>query len=695
MSIQRPIITDFSAGELSPKMLGRMDLPSYGKGAQIIENFLVTSQGNLTKRGGFKHIGACYGDTNKARIIPYVYSEDEAYIIELTNSYLRIWRKKDSLEQVVVTTSAPSFSATEIWDVQVAQNHKGIFFTHPTYPPVGLIRTGQDAFTWANITFLKYPGASYASHATLNDAGNTQLVAGEGIANVNQQGILRVKFATGQHDEYTYTSWEGTTFGGLMPAIARDYDGDDTIIIGHEYDSDGATTPFSGANNYPRSIAIFEGRFYFGGSNLDRQRWWASRPYSDIYDGNILTLDMRMTDIFITRREEQTPATEWADPAVPETETVVYTRAVISDASAMQADLGSDMNDAILSMAPARDLVVMTTSAEWNIPAGITARTPAAKLQSRVGSSNIQPQFIWNFLAFLQSSNKQLRAYTYSQEEGGYKPPDLTRVADHILGAGGAVQMGFQQEPRCLLFLPRSDGELAVLTYEPDAGVLAWQRWKHADGTFISIAVIPESGVDEVYAVVYRNSKYYIEKCTDPFPATQAALNLMDASYDITGDPLSLVTDLSLAGATWLAGETVTVYEDGVEGSTTQAIDGSGNADLSTFDGAQVTIGLPYTHKLETPPIRGIDAAGSMAMKPKRIVTAYFRLYRSMTLKVIADSWTVALADDYALGNTWITDDVEVPFPGPTDRNSALRVVGKDALPLTILALSMEVVAGD
>ena len=105
---------------------------------------------------------------------------------------------------------------------------------------------------------------------------------------------------------------------------------------------------------------------------------------------------------------------------------------------------------------------------------------------------------------------------------------------------------------------------------------------------------------------------------------------------------------------------------------------------------------MPYTHKLEFMPARAVNTEGAMDMKRKRITRVLFRLYRSMTLKVKADdNWTVAEADDYSLGNTWVTQDVELPFPGKADRDAAVRVVGTDALPLTILAAAMEVSVSD
>jgi len=692
----KSIFTDFSAGELSEKVKGRFDLPAYRKGCLTLENMFVTSTGMVTKRPGTKYVGSCRGLTNAPRILPFVYSDTESYLVELIAGAVQVWRGG----AVVASSTSPTWSAAEIWDIQYVQDHRGIYMVHPSHAPVSLIRTATDTFTYSSINFLYFLGGTLTSHDTKNTIGLTTLEATANVstlgAAVNQQGQLRVKHATGQYDDYTYTSYTGAIFSGLSPALARTYDNTDSIIVAQMYDSDnGSSVPFAGASNYPRAISIFAGRFWFGGSNLDRQRIWASAAYGDTVDTGQLYLDMRMQKILISRRTEQKPSdTPWTAADEPETETVIYTRAVISDDVGIQIDIASDQNDAILWMAPGRDLFVGTTAAEWVIPRAVTARSPQATLESRAGSSDIQPHYVWDIMPFLQSSKKQVRAYRYTEEGGGYKPPELTRTADHILGATGAVEYDVQKEPRCMVYFPRLDGQMAALTYEPDAGVLAWQRFLHSDATFTSVAVIPESGEEAVYVTVKRGTSYYLEKFADAFPAAQANIQYMDSLYDITADDLSLNAGSgTFQGCTWLASLTITVVEDGIVAGT-ESVDASGDVDLSAYTGSQVYIGLPFTHKLETMPISQM-LEGPLPLDDKRIVRAIIRLYKSLTLKVIHDSWTVADADDYSLGTAWISDSVEVGFPGDVDKDATLRIVGTDAYPLSIQAITLEIDVGD
>ena len=48
--------SNFTAGELTPKLYGRTDIAKYDNGAQTVENFLVQPHGGLTRRPGTQFV---------------------------------------------------------------------------------------------------------------------------------------------------------------------------------------------------------------------------------------------------------------------------------------------------------------------------------------------------------------------------------------------------------------------------------------------------------------------------------------------------------------------------------------------------------------------------------------------------------------------------------------------------------------
>ncbi len=53
-----PLQDSFSAGELSPRMWLRSDIPGYREGCRELVNFIAKERGPAASRDGFRYIGA-------------------------------------------------------------------------------------------------------------------------------------------------------------------------------------------------------------------------------------------------------------------------------------------------------------------------------------------------------------------------------------------------------------------------------------------------------------------------------------------------------------------------------------------------------------------------------------------------------------------------------------------------------------
>jgi hypothetical protein len=53
-----PMLSSFNAGELSPSVEGRVDVAKYNNGCKTLENYLMTVQGPVKRRGGTRFITA-------------------------------------------------------------------------------------------------------------------------------------------------------------------------------------------------------------------------------------------------------------------------------------------------------------------------------------------------------------------------------------------------------------------------------------------------------------------------------------------------------------------------------------------------------------------------------------------------------------------------------------------------------------
>mgnify|MGYP002622877055 CR=1 FL=1 len=98
------IVTNFQAGELSPRLEGRIDLQKYNSGAQKLENMLVFPQGGITRRPGTKYAGSSK-DGGKVRLIPFEYSDEQAYVLEFGANYIRYFKDGGILTEATETIS--------------------------------------------------------------------------------------------------------------------------------------------------------------------------------------------------------------------------------------------------------------------------------------------------------------------------------------------------------------------------------------------------------------------------------------------------------------------------------------------------------------------------------------------------------------------------------------------------------------
>lgn len=91
MARAAPIITSFNAGELSKNVEGRVEIAKYPSGCRTMENFIMTVQGPAKRRGGTKFISEVKDSDDKTWIKPFVFSVDQAYILEFGPEYIRFY----------------------------------------------------------------------------------------------------------------------------------------------------------------------------------------------------------------------------------------------------------------------------------------------------------------------------------------------------------------------------------------------------------------------------------------------------------------------------------------------------------------------------------------------------------------------------------------------------------------------------
>lgn len=243
------------------------------------------------------------------RLIPFVFNNDQTYLISLTYKTIKIFRN----DTLVATVSASLFTNYVVKNLRFAQTADTLIFVHPDLPPTQLVRGASDsswtlsAFTLASTPtydFEETAPTAAAVSATPDQLDGTVKITLSGAISANLVG----QYMEGNGGRVKITSQNGTTLTGY------------TVIGFYSTDTIGAnnwtyTTSYepvwSATRGYPCSVTFHGGRLWFGGSKSRPQTVWASKvglfnkfdPTSG-YDNDAIefTLDTselnRITDIY-------------------------------------------------------------------------------------------------------------------------------------------------------------------------------------------------------------------------------------------------------------------------------------------------------------------------------------------------------------------------------------------------------------
>jgi len=139
--------TNFTAGELSPRLDGRTDLQKYFQGCKTLQNMVIHPHGGATRRPGTKFIAETKS-SGEARLIPFEFSTTQTYVLEFGNTYMRVYKDGGQVlnSGTVVEISTP-YSAAEANELKFTQSADILYIVHPSHQPRKLSRSSHTSWT--------------------------------------------------------------------------------------------------------------------------------------------------------------------------------------------------------------------------------------------------------------------------------------------------------------------------------------------------------------------------------------------------------------------------------------------------------------------------------------------------------------------------------------------------------------------
>lgn len=205
--------SSFAAGELAPQLWGRTDSPLRGKGVKACRNFFISKHGASHSRPGLVNVGRCRthpADLSGWRLIPFIYSDSQSYVLEFGPFYVRVWSNGAPVVDAAIAAYNPAtnyadrarvsyggkywysiqaanlgnqpdvspawwredsgavevatpYAAADVSRLKSTQSGDVLFLAHPSYAPRVLTRTAHTAWALAVIDFDRPLGSFLGS----------------------------------------------------------------------------------------------------------------------------------------------------------------------------------------------------------------------------------------------------------------------------------------------------------------------------------------------------------------------------------------------------------------------------------------------------------------------------------------------------------------------------------------------------
>lgn len=639
----------FTAGELDPVLLGRIDKELYYKGAAKLRNVVVNPQGHVTRRPGLEYID---NTTNNAvsQSIEFEFNNIQKYLIVFTVGEFKVY-KDDVLQATINSSPISSLTADQVQEMKFVQSADTLLLFHKNVQTIKITRTSHTLWnatyvTYSNIPWFAFSGVTVSEPATWLKADS---LSGRDVTFTTGSNV----FSSASVGQYLYgkaggiariTAYVNATH--VTCQIEVDFPSTSQIDAGNwEYET-GYELVWSSSKGWPSCGTFHQNRLWVANSGERPQTLWGSQV-SNFFDFNL----------------DQS-----------------------NDDDAIDVTIDDNRVNAIRHIVSGRNLQIFTTGGEFYIPTEVgNPITPAKVLITKStahGSSNVLPVPVGGATVFIENAGKVIREFIYNELEQNYGAKNISILSSHLINSpvSSAVRQSTSDSPADYFYVVNSDGTMAVLNIARDQELLAWSLWT-TNGIFEEVTVLGQDVYVTVKRTINGSTVRYIEKFNSN--------HFLDASLIKTSGSATT----SWSGLSHLDGETVNVRGDDYILENAAVASG---ALTSSLDVSELEAGLEYLAQVKTLPIEAVLDNSQLAGDWKRLVWVNARLNNSRNIIVKYNNKRYTPAFTYFGSN--VLDQPVALFTGwkkvhlaGVERDVDVEITQDDPLEFEVLALTIAV----
>jgi hypothetical protein len=157
----RDVQTAFTAGELDPRLAGRIDVARYYAAGERLRNVLVRGLGGAHRRPGLRHITTIADAGPGIRLIAFAFNVEQTYLLVFTAGTIRVFLPNGAHTATITPTP---WTAAQVNEIKWVQSADTLIVFHPDVAPHRLVRTGSHAaWSLSAITFSNVPTFDFGS----------------------------------------------------------------------------------------------------------------------------------------------------------------------------------------------------------------------------------------------------------------------------------------------------------------------------------------------------------------------------------------------------------------------------------------------------------------------------------------------------------------------------------------------------
>lgn len=153
----RGIQNNFTSGEISPLLYGRVDITRYKNGVASLENCLAYPHGGVYRRPGIRFVAAAKEPDVRCKLVPFRFSVSQAYNVEFGDEYARFFTQRAQLISGTPVEVVTPYQTADLDNIRYAQDKDALYLTDGAYPQQKLTRVSATAFDLSPVDFKNGP----------------------------------------------------------------------------------------------------------------------------------------------------------------------------------------------------------------------------------------------------------------------------------------------------------------------------------------------------------------------------------------------------------------------------------------------------------------------------------------------------------------------------------------------------------